>query len=913
MKLIRFASVLLSGAAYFSARGATDDSGVPIARIALAAPQSYVLAARSMTLTAIPYNSVDAALTGRALRFQVDNPALATVDNGGTLRGLAPGVVTITASDPDGAAQAQIAIYVYPAKFTVTLASSSIDAGASTTVSSQLSDADGNPINGTAINYSAADAAIATISGSTVTGAGEGRTVILANIDMGPGFEAYSTTAPIEVLRPADYKLTRLITTDTASTNVKLGVPYKMAAFGPWVASITSLSNGSQGLVLARPGQNPKIIDSAGNTIAGTTKVIDSFTNVAVNASGDVAAVLFTPSEWCEQMIVVYPAAAAWKPVIAIDTNNCNMDIQPRAVDSKGGFVYRAGADYLHWTPDSTITKLFSAGDSILGLKPLSQLNSWAYTPYGNLAFLWLDTSNTITAAAMDATGKYTRILGALEVVSGNTITDVQQPVEINAGEFLCRVGNNTWSAMARIKGAAKTTAAIAGQNGLGWIQTYYDGFGEDIYFHADANGGTSLWHLNGSTLTAIAKFALWREIGPVYAAAADTVFNHSNTGSAPLAIQQIKGSTATTLIGPGVSADGVAYLGLPQYALVQGASASAPILRTSGGFLMKWTASGLTPIVKPGDTLPGNGNRPFAYLGTFAANRKGDFVFTANTQISRSGLYAYRNGMLQVLAESDVTLGNQTFQYIFCCERSSSYLAINSKGQVAAAFGGSVSPYLYFFDSTAGAQPKIVAQMNAAAPGGGNYNCCPTVRIDEAGHVGFQSYINGSRGTFFLWDGSTVRRVVGNGDTDSLGRILSNANDIAGAVSGFYLNIYPPGFGNTMYSVDATGSVNPIIVPGSVSPTGVRVDGLFGPTFAANGSSDLFFPAYSAGGTAIFVRKADGSGKTVAISSRKTPDGDWLLTTFPGAATDTGDTFFGAYFWSAGKIRYGIFQASPK
>ena len=65
--------------------------------------------------------------------------------------------------------------------------------------------------------------------------------------------------------------------------------------------------------------------------------------------------------------------------------------------------------------------------------------------------------------------------------------------------------------------------------------------------------------------------------------------------------------------------------------AFAQAVSSSAPIFRTAGGFVMKWTGSGFTPLLKPGDALPGN--RTLAYIGTLTTNRKGDFAFTAQTQ----------------------------------------------------------------------------------------------------------------------------------------------------------------------------------------------------------------------------------------------------------------------------------------
>src|SRR5260221_12171512 len=74
-RLSRF--MLLFTAAAFAA----DDSGVPITRIDVAAPQNYVVAGRSISLAATSHNAADAALSGRALNWQVSNPQAASIDS----------------------------------------------------------------------------------------------------------------------------------------------------------------------------------------------------------------------------------------------------------------------------------------------------------------------------------------------------------------------------------------------------------------------------------------------------------------------------------------------------------------------------------------------------------------------------------------------------------------------------------------------------------------------------------------------------------------------------------------------------------------------------------------------------------------------------------------------------------------
>ena len=890
-----------------------DDSGVPIARIEMDASQNYVLAARTLAVSATPYNALDAALSGRQLTWTVSDSRLATVDNAGNVRGITPGLVIVTATDPDGQTQASLPVYVYPARLTVSLGTTSIEVGDSATLSTQMTDADGAPITGVPVTYSVADPGIATVAGSTLTAKAEGRTAVIASINMGPGFTAYTGSTILGVDRRADYKVTRLIASDAISTNVKLLVPYKMAAFGNYVASITSLSNGGQGLVLTRLGQTPKIIDSSGAFAGDSGKIVEWIFGLSVNAQGDVAATFYTPSEWCEQMLVVYRAADNWKPTVV--KSFCGLTLQPRSMDSKGGVFYRAGNDFFHWMPDGTSTRVFSIGDSVGGLKPLSNLPDWGYTPYGNLVFLWVDNTNNTTAMAWDGASKYTKIVAVGGVITDRTVSQVQLPVEINAGEFMGRVAGSNWSALVRFKGTIATVVIANGTNGVGWIRdNYYDGIGEDIFFHADKDTGTTLFRMNGTTLTPMFAFALWREVGPVYAVSADTVVSFASTGNAPLTVRQIKGSAVTTVFGPGISVDGTAYLAIPQYAFTQRTNGASPIFRTTGGFVMKWTGSGLTTLLKPGDTLPGG--RALSYIHTLTINSKGDFAFTAQTQANRTGLWAYRNGALQLLSETDTLLGsggNITFQNVYCCERGSNYVDMNSKGQVAIVLGTSNGNYIYFFD-TGAAPAKQVAQMFAASPGGGAYGYSSTLRLDENGHLGFLNNVGGKGDTLFLWNGTSVQRIFGAGDTDPLGRTIGAIRDlVTNGGDRFYLRVFPTGYAEAIYSVDSAGKADVVVLPNTVTTTGTQVSGLYGPTFASSPNGDVFYPSVTPSGSALFVHQPDGTDKVVAIASRRTVDGDWLLQSYPGAATDTGDAFFSAYFWSEGQIRFGLFHASPR
>src|SRR5579871_4476826 len=90
------------------------------ASIGISAPQNYVVAARTLALTATAFNARGAALRGRNIAWQVSDPSKASIDARGVLHGIAPGVETITATDTDANVSSTWNAYVYPGSVSVT-------------------------------------------------------------------------------------------------------------------------------------------------------------------------------------------------------------------------------------------------------------------------------------------------------------------------------------------------------------------------------------------------------------------------------------------------------------------------------------------------------------------------------------------------------------------------------------------------------------------------------------------------------------------------------------------------------------------------------------------------------------------------------------------------------------------------
>ncbi|MEO6444368.1 MAG: Ig-like domain-containing protein [Gemmatimonadaceae bacterium] len=119
----------------------------------------------SVTLRAEPVNSAGGIVTGRPETWQSSDVSLATVSASGVVRGIAPGIVTITASVDGvyGSALATVAA-VPVASVTVTPASSSLLVGQTLQLSATPADSSGAPLPGRSIVWSSSAPSVASVS-----------------------------------------------------------------------------------------------------------------------------------------------------------------------------------------------------------------------------------------------------------------------------------------------------------------------------------------------------------------------------------------------------------------------------------------------------------------------------------------------------------------------------------------------------------------------------------------------------------------------------------------------------------------------------------------------------------------------------------------------------------------------------
>src|SRR6185436_17267283 len=118
-------AVLLLGGPLFAQRG----DPAAIASISIVAPANYVVAARSIQLSARTVNTRGAALRGRSVEWRVNDTARAAIDESGLFSGIAPGPVAVTATDKESGISGAYTIFIYPASVSISPGAATVQAG----------------------------------------------------------------------------------------------------------------------------------------------------------------------------------------------------------------------------------------------------------------------------------------------------------------------------------------------------------------------------------------------------------------------------------------------------------------------------------------------------------------------------------------------------------------------------------------------------------------------------------------------------------------------------------------------------------------------------------------------------------------------------------------------------------------
>ena len=167
----------------------------PVAGVAITPAVDTIVTGDSVKLAATLTDSAGATVT-RPVTWASDNALIAPVDTAGMVRGLAQGAAVITATSEGMSATANIVVLMPVAKLVVEPTSISIWLGETSQITASAFDADNNPLE-VPIQYTSADPAVATVSGTGLVAAVDGGTTTI-NVRAGTATAAI----PVEVLVP---------------------------------------------------------------------------------------------------------------------------------------------------------------------------------------------------------------------------------------------------------------------------------------------------------------------------------------------------------------------------------------------------------------------------------------------------------------------------------------------------------------------------------------------------------------------------------------------------------------------------------------------------------------------------------------------------------------------------------------
>src|SRR5687768_16433077 len=141
-----------------------------VAAITVTAPSTTLAATRTMLLTAQATNSAGTVLTGQAFIWSTSNPSIATVEQNGTVTGVAAGTVDVAAAI--GSKSGKVTLTITPAPVAASIAinagngqTANVNAAVAQPPSVIVRDAAGQPVSGVTVTFAV------TQGGGTVSGA----------------------------------------------------------------------------------------------------------------------------------------------------------------------------------------------------------------------------------------------------------------------------------------------------------------------------------------------------------------------------------------------------------------------------------------------------------------------------------------------------------------------------------------------------------------------------------------------------------------------------------------------------------------------------------------------------------------------------------------------------------------------
>ena len=191
-RLLAFA---IAGMIVACSGGSTGPSPNAVASVDLSPTSATLTVGQTRQFAASPKNSAGLVVSGKTATWTSSSSVVASVDAAGLVRGVAAGSATITVTIDGKSGSAAVTVVALPvATVTLTPASLAIVVAGSAPLAAALADSTGAALTGRIVDWTTANAAIATVSSSgLVTGVAIGTTNITATS------EGKSASVPVTV------------------------------------------------------------------------------------------------------------------------------------------------------------------------------------------------------------------------------------------------------------------------------------------------------------------------------------------------------------------------------------------------------------------------------------------------------------------------------------------------------------------------------------------------------------------------------------------------------------------------------------------------------------------------------------------------------------------------------------------
>jgi uncharacterized protein YjdB len=261
---------------------------LPVASVVVTPPSSQIGVGSTVSLNATTRDAAGNTLTGRAVTWTSSDPAVATVDGSGLVRGVAAGDATITATSEGRSGTAQVTVRPVPvASVDVSPSTGTVQVGNTTQLTATVRDAAGNVLSGRPIAWSTSNASVATVDASgQVSGVAAGSATITATVEGRTGTSSITVTpAP-----PAPPAPVAVVEVNPASQTVQIGQAVQLTA-----TPRDAAGNALTGRAIVWTSSNPAVavVDGSGlvrGVAPGTTTIRATSEGVTGTAQITVAA-----------------------------------------------------------------------------------------------------------------------------------------------------------------------------------------------------------------------------------------------------------------------------------------------------------------------------------------------------------------------------------------------------------------------------------------------------------------------------------------------------------------------------------------------------------------------------------------------------------------------------------------------